>query len=305
MSLRIHPRCLLVAVLLVLVAPATSARALALPTVDLSSDPWFVGWTEALPPAYLGVNTDSSDICVAGKVACVDKVARILGRQVSDLGCDHNAVFSVAYLRTTQEVEQTVSAAQPFFDDTPWLDHYTATFAQLYLRAWNAWRTGGTPPEAWRIAFQSADDQAVSGAGNLLLGMSAHVNRDLPFALYSIGLVAPNGMSRKHDHDLVNVLLNAVLRPLLDELAARYDPSVRSIPGQPSLADFLEFQVLPEWREEAWRNAVALTTAPDAAARGAVAEVPRSGPRNSTFPSLNQTLGRSRTACGTAGCALR
>ena len=102
--------------------------------------------------------------------------------------------------------------------------------------------------------------------------MSAHVNRDLPFALYAIGLVAPNGSSRKPDHDAVNQILDMVITPLLDEIVRRYDPTVRAVPGLPeSLDDFLEFQLLPEWRQEAWDNAVALADAPDATTRTAIA----------------------------------
>jgi hypothetical protein len=249
-----------------------AGRADALPTVDLSSDPWFVGWSSALPAGYLGVDTDSSDACVAGRIACVDQVARRLERQVSDLGCDHNAIFSLAYARTTEKVAAVERAQPAFFDDTPWLNHYDVTFADMYFSAWNSWRRTGSAPRAWAIAFQAADQRKVSAAGNLLLGMSAHVNRDLPFALYSIGLVSPDGSSRKPDHDAVNQILNTVIGPLLDEIAAKYDASVRAVPGLPeSLDDFLVFQVLPEWRQEAWDNAVALASAPNAAARAVIA----------------------------------
>src|SRR5689334_2843832 len=85
---------------LVAAAPAGAG----LPTVDLSSDPWFVGWSSVLPSTYLGVDTNSSDLCVAGKIQCVDKVARRLESQVSSLGCNHNAVFALAYARTTETV---------------------------------------------------------------------------------------------------------------------------------------------------------------------------------------------------------
>jgi hypothetical protein len=64
-----------------------------------------------------------------------------------------------------------------------------------------------------------------------------------------------------------------VISPLLDEIAASYDPSVRVVPGLPErLDDFLVFQVLPQWRQEAWDNAVALASAPDAAARAVIAD---------------------------------
>ncbi|MGZ8649844.1 MAG: hypothetical protein ACXW08_14640, partial [Solirubrobacteraceae bacterium] len=37
------------------------------------------------------------------------------------------------------------------------------------------------------------------------------------------------------------------------------------------LGDYLEFQALPAWREEAWRNAERLASAPNAAARAVIA----------------------------------
>ena len=255
-----------------LLAAATPALA-SNPIVDLTSDPWFVNWSAALAPTYLGVNTDSSDACVAGKISCVDKEARRMEKQLTALGCDHNAIFSLAYARTTEEVASYERAHPTYFADTPWLNHYDATFADMYFSAWNSWQQTGTAPPAWAMAFRTADQEGASAAGNLLLGMSAHVNRDLPFALYAIGLVSPDGTSRKPDHDAVNQILNMVITPLLDEIAAKYDPSVRVVSGVPeSLDDFLAFQLLPEWRQEAWDNAVALTTAPDADARAVIAD---------------------------------
>ena len=262
--------CCLLAVIIGLGAPA-GGRAQGLPTVDLSTNPWFIGFSELLPPAYMGVNTDSSDICVAGRIECVDRVARRLERQVAELGCDHNAVFSLAYARTTQQVAAMQRADPGFFSDAPWLNHYDAVFADFYFDAWNSWRRTGSAPPAWAMAFRAADRRNASAAGNLLLGLSAHVNRDLPFTLYAIGLVADDGSSRKADHDRVNRILNKVISPLLDEIEARYDPSARVIPGIGSLGDFLEFQALPAWRETAWRNAELLATAPGPAARKLVA----------------------------------
>jgi hypothetical protein len=238
--------------------------------VDLSSDPWYIGWSALLPPTYMGVDTDSADLCVAGRIQCVDRVAKRLEQQVAGFGCDHGAVFSLAYARTTEKVAAVERGDPAFFSDSPWLNHYDAVFADFYFTAWNDWQTTGSAPPAWKMAFDAAQRRQVSAAGNLLLGLSAHVNRDLPFTLYAIGLVAPDGSSRKPDHDRVNRILNMVISPLIDEIAARYDPSVRVAPVG-SLADFLEFQALPTWREEAWRNAELLASAPGPAARAVIA----------------------------------
>ncbi len=248
-----------------------ATRADGLPIVDLSSDPWFVGWSELLPPTYMGADTDSADVCVAGRIQCVDRVAKRLERQRKDLGCDHNAIFSLAYARTTEKVAAVERGDPAFFSDSPWLNHYDAVFADFYFTAWNAWQTSGSGPPAWKMAFGAAQRREASAAGNLLLGMSAHVNRDLPFTLYAIGLVAPDGSSRKPDHDRVNRILNTLVSPIIDEIAARYDASVRVAPGLGSLSDFLQFQALPAWREEAWRNAERLASAPNPAARAVIA----------------------------------
>ena len=102
--------CLL-GVIIGLMWPATG-HADGLPIVDLSSDPWYVGWSSLLPPGYLGDDTDSSDACVAGRIACVTKFAGRLEQQVSNLGCNHDAVFSLAYARTTEKIK-AVEKAQP------------------------------------------------------------------------------------------------------------------------------------------------------------------------------------------------
>src|SRR6188472_3517034 len=92
--------CLL-GVMIGLALPAVGRAGL--PPVDLSADPWFVGWSSALPPLYMGLNTDSSDICVSGRIKCVDRTAQRLERQLSKLRCNHNAIFSLAYTRMTEK----------------------------------------------------------------------------------------------------------------------------------------------------------------------------------------------------------
>jgi hypothetical protein len=257
-------------VMIALALPAVSRAGLA--PVDLSADPWFVGWSSLLPPLYMGVNTDSSDICVSGSIKCVNRTGQRLERQLTKLGCNPNAIFSLAYARMTEKVEAVERSQPKFFSDNPWLNHYDGTFADFYFNAWNSWQKTGTAPPAWQLAFKTADSKGASAAGNLLLGVNAHVNRDLPFTLYAIGLVAPNRTSRKPDHDAVNKILDMVITPLLNEIAAKYDPNVRVVPGLPeSLDDFLEFQAIPLWREQAWRNAELLASAPNAAARAAIA----------------------------------
>jgi hypothetical protein len=126
-------------------------------------------------------------------------------------------------------------------------------------------------PPAWAIAFRAAGQRAVTAEGNILLGINAHVQRDLPFVLAALGLVAPDGSSRKPDHDRVDQFLNRVTDDVYREVARRFDPTIddRDLPG--TLDDFALFQVIAAWRELAWRNAELLVSAPTAAARDLVA----------------------------------
>jgi hypothetical protein len=96
--------------------------------------------------------------------------------------------------------------------------------------------------------------------------------------LADIGLVKPDGSSRKPDHDKVNQFLNLVMEPLFDEAAARFDPTVDDSQIDGSTLDETAFlQILVGWREQAWRNAERLAGATTVAERDAVlADIERS-----------------------------
>jgi hypothetical protein len=245
---------------------ATPARA---------EDPPFVPWTALLPGFTTGYDPSSANDCKAGRLNCVDAVIREMERRFSPLeaACDHNLLFSLTYLRTTEEYRRSV-VLPGFFSDPAFINHQDAVFARYYFDAWDWYRSGqvASTPQAWRLAFDAADRRAVSGIGNMLLGISAHVNRDLAYVLADIGLVKPDGSSRKPDHDKVNVFLNRVTSPLLAEAASRYDPSVDDTQIHGTLLDEAAFlQLLVSWREGAWRNAELLVSAPTPAARALVA----------------------------------
>lgn len=241
-----------------------------------ATDPPFVPWSQLLPSFATQYEPSAANDCTSGRIRCVDAVIREMDRRFEPLAeaCDHDALFSLTYLRTTEEYRRSVADGS-FFQDTPFVNHQDAVFARYYFDAFDAWHRGdlaATPP-AWQVAFQAADQRRVTGLGNILLGMSAHVNRDLAFVLADIGLVRPDGTSRKADHDKVNEFLNRVMEQLLAEAAARFDPTVDD--GQLSWTQFDEtalLQLLVAWREGAWRNAEALVLAPTPQARALVAQ---------------------------------
>jgi len=208
--------------------------------------------------------------CANGSDRCIERTIGEMWRRFHTVvpSCQDNAVFSLTYLRVTEDIARGVD--EGYYDDPRWLNELDALFARPYFLTYDNWEAGRTElvPPAWRIAFDAGRDGTVKGIGNLLLSMNAHVNRDFPFVLYQSGLVQPDGDSRKADHDAGNARLRALYRPMIDELTARFDPSIDDydVPGTEADDEAL-FSVLVGWREGAWQNAQLLANASSDAER--------------------------------------
>lgn len=240
-----------------------------------ATDPPLLNWPELLPGLTHQYQPGSSNDCAAGRPHCVDAVIREMERRFEPHGrsCHHNAVFSLAYLRTT-ETFRWATNTPGFFADPRYVNHEAALFAKYYFEAYDDWAASDRSqvPPAWLIAFDNAQQGRLTASGNLFLGMSAHINRDLPFVLESIGLVSPAGVSRKPDHNKVNHFLNLVTQPLLYEEKARFDPATINIVTPFGIGYTALFLTIQSWRELAWRNAELLVTAPTPEARALVAQ---------------------------------
>jgi hypothetical protein len=258
-----------------LVAVLTAAALLAVATPAAADDPPLVNWASLLPGLPSAYDPSSADDCKSGRLKCVDAMLRAMERRLDAVenACDHDAVFALAYYLTTQELKRAVTEPG-FFGDPNFITHEGAVFTAFYFDAYDSWHSGNkaaTPP-AWAIAFQAAARREVSGAGNLLLGINAHISQDRPYVLEKIGLRRPDGSSRKDDHDKVNAFLNRVSDTLIEQVAKRLDPSVddADVPG--TLDDLLKFQLIPTWRETAWRHAELLISARTREERDRIAE---------------------------------
>ena len=258
-------RLIIILVLGAVLLPSGVARA---------QEPPYVGWTQLLPGLTTQYQPSSENDCAAGRTRCIDALIREMTRRFDRLAasCDHDAIFSLAYLRTTEEYRRTVEDPT-FFEDTSFVNHEAAVFGEYYFRAYDDWHAGRSAPPAWAIAFDAAADRSVSALGNAFLGMNAHIQRDLPFVFERIGMAKPDGSSRKPDHDRVNQFLNRVSDDLYPEVARRFDPTFDdfSVTGT-TVDDFLSFQAIPAWRENAWRNAERLVAAETPAERALVAQ---------------------------------
>ncbi|WP_143099803.1 DUF5995 family protein [Nocardioides psychrotolerans] len=254
-----------VASLLTVATTAGPARADLVPYVPWSSH--LAGWTDEYIPS-------SDNDCVAGRSNCLNATLKEQSRIADDTAstCSHNAIFARAYVRMTQLYGYT-RAMPGYYQDVSYFNHVDAVFARYYTDSYYNWQSGNRSavPQSWLTALDAAKNKLVSGTGDLLLGMNAHINRDLPYVMAAVGLVAPDGSSRKVDYTAVEAWLYQATAPLIAEFAARFDPSIDDTADPHGISNAALFQMVSGWRENAWRNAEALVSAPSPQARALVA----------------------------------
>jgi hypothetical protein len=232
-------------------------------------------WPDLLPPLYDGRQPQPGPVpgCPKPSVACIDHEIAQMTAEQDRRGCDHRAVFATTYLTLTQTLRQTLREDPGFFDDPDYLFYEDALFADYWLRAVGDYDAGRPVPPAWQIAFDTAASGDANAGQDMLLGINAHVQRDMPFMLAELGLRRPDGTSRKLDHDRVNEILERGYEPVVRAIARRYDPLLYTTNASWNPVDnFGGLELVKSWREGAWRNAERLLSAGSDAERQQVAQ---------------------------------
>ena len=233
-----------------------------------------VAWNEYLPALPSPSQTRPNRVahCKRAKLACVRFQIRRMRQQQARLGCDHRAVFMTTYLELTKELRDALLADPRMLQWPKFFFREDALFANVYFRSLRRWRQGRELPEAWRIAFETARDGEVFAAQDMLLGINAHVQNDMPFVLAQLGLRDRKGRARKPDHDLTNNVLATGYERVVGAVRERYDASMgyTNPPGVPA-DDVAGLEMVRKWREDVWRNAEKLVNATSDEERAQVA----------------------------------
>lgn len=270
----------------------------------------YVAWSAYLPGWNEQYIPSSANDCVAGRPACLRQTRREFGRILTEnaQACAHASVFALAYTRITQTYGWSRDVPG-YYQDEPYMNHMDAVFAKYYTDAYYNYKNGNRSavPRSWLTAFDAAAAKRVTATGDLLLGINAHVNRDLPFVLAAVGLVRPDGQPGKADFDKANQFLNDASEAMMAEIAARFDPTVDDSNDPVGLSYAAVMQMLTAWRENAWRNAEALVSASSSSARSLVADNIESQAdivANSVLLTQSYTPPLTATAIRDAYCAL-
>ncbi len=225
-------------------------------------------------PAHLAPG--SANVCGVGVPSCMDAVVAEMTRRLAPLAasCSHLAPFALMYRQVSVEVGDSVRLRR--YQEPGYVAHLDAVFSTLYYRAIDDWRSGdrAAVPKAWQVAFAAADDHRVSALGDMLLGMNAHVSRDLAYAIAGVGLRHSDGSDATADVIAVNNDIDRAQAPTLREVARRFDPTLTTVTQASSaLVNPNEIaSIIAQWRLESIRNARRLLAA-KATSRAALEQV--------------------------------
>lgn len=167
--------------------------------------------------------------------------------------------FLSTYLRTTAAVAAAIEART--FEDPAWVERWDLAFANLYLDALDAHLSKvGRPPRPWRLAFDAAQD--LPPLLNVLLGVNAHINYDLPQALLAVITDAefsdPLLLARRHrDHERIDAILSGRVAAEDVEISARSMRTTLDRALRP-INRWAARRLLKEAREKVWSNTVQL-----------------------------------------------
>jgi hypothetical protein len=187
---------------------------------------------------------------------CLRITIRRLHALETRYGCDHRAVFATTYRVLTQVMLERLRQEPGFFRFPRYLFYEDGLFADVYVANSQAWKRGKRIPPAWRIAFETARDSDVNAAQDMLLGINAHVQNDMPFVLAALGQRTRRGVSRKPDHDRENEILAQAYQRVVDTVERRYDPAVGvTNPDGVPADDVAGIELVKRWREDVWHNA--------------------------------------------------
>jgi len=174
---------------------------------------------------------------------------------------DRRAIFTTLYGIVSAEIRAQVAAGR--FADSHWVHRYAVSFANLYRLAFLAYeeRRMDAVPKAWRLCF----DAAASGTGlvlvDMFLGVNAHVNHDLPYAIDGIGIGSDREL-RYRDHAAVNAVLASVTDSATARIAALYAPGLTAADDcAGELDERISLFSLAVARDSAWESALALSQA--------------------------------------------
>lgn len=139
---------------------------------------------------------------------------------------DPRGVFVTAYLVITQTLRTWID--RKAFLENEATANYVVAFANAYRRALARYEAGTPPaaPKAWRQSFDACSSRDASLFQQLMLGINAHINHDLPYVIIKAGIDVESERCYR-DHSKIDEALNLAVPIVRQRIAARHRRSLR------------------------------------------------------------------------------
>ena len=185
---------------------------------------------------------------------------------------DRRGVFVTAYLVVTRILGDWLALGRFRREDL--VSRYLVVFADAYRRALTRYEhpAGAGVPEAWKQAFDASRAGSISVLQDLLLGLNAHINFDLPHAVLEAGLDFECDACRR-DHARIHEALRAATPPVRRRICSMYGSGSRVLGALFCRAvDHVIADTFERARRNAWAWAAALHAAPSTGERERLAK---------------------------------
>lgn len=177
---------------------------------------------------------------------------------------DRRAIFLSCYALMTGNMLAAVESGA--FEDNRWVNALLHRFANYYFDALEAYeRSAEGAPKVWRLTFQAARQPRTHVMQHLLLGINAHINYDMVFALND--LLAPEWAhlspeqrtARYRDHCQVNEIIYQTIDSVQDQVVERYQASMDLVDKLLGPVDeWLTIRLITAWRDQVWDDSVGI-----------------------------------------------
>lgn len=187
---------------------------------------------------------------------------------------DPRAAFPEIYGVITRRAALEACSKEGGFLEREWIYRLMGRFCERYLETLS-WSEAKKPQDctAWRITYEYATRGLTIPFQDVVLGLSAHINYDLPLGISQtireFGDTPAKRARYKHDHDHINVLLRDSVAECFERLADRYGCRTGATLWQQGgrVVESIVLSVLSVWREHIWNDVLALLDARDEYAR--------------------------------------
>lgn len=177
------------------------------------------------------------------------------------------AAFHHLYISITSEIERGVRWKQ--FDDTDFMTILDVNFASLYFEALRNWispsvrgaAATGPVPTAWQLLFDVSLTSRVTALRGASLGVNAHINHDLAYAVARSWGSEPIPLSscpREDDFQRINNIFKRQIPILRRQMTAESPHLIKLDQEIGPIDDWLEWFVVKLTRSNAWDDARAL-----------------------------------------------